>query len=80
MLPPAAYALASDTLIGVVRARAIARRHELAAALAGDTATPLAALGGLIMWLLRLILAPVSTLTGFLTTCIAVGCSSMTAS
>jgi hypothetical protein len=65
IMPPVAYALASDTLIGVVRARAIARRHHLAAAVADDTATPLAALGGLIMWLLRLILAPVSTLTGF---------------
>jgi hypothetical protein len=65
IMPPVAYALASDTLIGVVRARAIARRHHLAAAFADDTATPLAALGGLIMWLLRLILAPVSTLTGF---------------
>ena len=65
IMPPVAYALASDTLIGVVRARAIARRHHLAAAFADDTATPLAALGGLILWLLRLILAPVSTLTGF---------------
>jgi hypothetical protein len=63
-MPPVAYALASDTLIGVVRARAIARRHHLAA-FADDTATSLAALGGLTMWLLRLILAPVSTLTGF---------------
>jgi hypothetical protein len=64
IMPPVAYALASDTLIGVVRARAVARRR-LAAAFADDTATPLAALGGLILWLLRLILAPVSTLTGF---------------
>jgi hypothetical protein len=66
IMPPVAYALASDTLIGVVRARAIARRHHLAA-FADDTATPLAALGGLILWLLRLILAPASTLTGFRT-------------
>src|SRR5690349_14253767 len=58
IMPPVAYALASDTLIGVVRARAIARRHHLAAAFADDTATPLTALGGLILWLLRLILAP----------------------
>ena len=66
-LPPIAYALASDTLIGVVRAWAIARHRQLAAALAADTATPLAILGGLALWLLRLTLAPASTLTGFRT-------------
>src|SRR5690348_15692663 len=64
-LPPVAYALASDTLIGVVRARAIARHRYLGTALAADPATPLAALGGLLLWLLRLALAPASTLTGF---------------
>ena len=56
-LPPVAYALASDTLIGVVRVR-----HRQ---LAGDTPTPLTVLGGLARWLLRLALAPASTLTGF---------------
>ena len=56
-LPPVAYALASDTLIGVVRAR---HQH-----LADQTATPLAILGGLLLWLLRLALAPASTLAGF---------------
>ena len=64
-LPPVAYALASDTLIGVVRARALARHLHLGAALAADGATPLAILGGLALWLLRLALAPASTLTGF---------------
>ena len=64
-LPPVAYALASDTLIGVVRARAIARHQHLGTALAADAPTPLAILGGLILWLLRLALAPASTLTGF---------------
>jgi hypothetical protein len=64
-LPPAAYALASDTLIGVVRARALARHLQPGAALAADAATPLAILGGLALWLLRLALAPASTLTGF---------------
>jgi hypothetical protein len=64
-LPPIAYALASDTLIGVVRAWAIARHRQLATALAADTATPLAILGGLALWLLRLTLAPASTLAGF---------------
>jgi hypothetical protein len=56
-MPPVAYALASDTLIAVVRTR---HQH-----LAADTATPLAILGGLILWLLRLVLAPASTLAGF---------------
>jgi hypothetical protein len=67
-MPSIAYALASDTLIGVVRAWAIARHHELHTRLAADDeATPLAAVGGLILWLLRLALAPVSTLAGFRT-------------
>jgi hypothetical protein len=56
-MPPVAYALASDTLIAVVRTR-----HQQTAA---DAATPLAILGCLILWLLRLALAPVSTLAGF---------------
>jgi hypothetical protein len=60
VMPPVAYALASDTLIGVVRAHAVAT-----AAGAGEDATPLAALGGLVLWLLRLLLAPASTLAGF---------------
>jgi len=62
-MPPIAYALASDTLIGVVRA--LARHHHPATAPPGDTATPLAILGGLTLWLLRLTLAPASTLSGF---------------
>ena len=60
-MPPVAYALASDTLITVVRTR----HQQLAAAAAAEAATPLAILGGLILWLLRLALAPVSTLAGF---------------
>jgi hypothetical protein len=64
-LPPVAYALASDTLIGVVRARALALHHHLDTILAADAATPLAILGGLFLWLLRLALAPASTLAGF---------------
>jgi hypothetical protein len=67
ILPPVAYALASDTLIGVVRARALARHRQPGAALAADAATSLAVLGGLARWLLRLALAPASTLTGFRT-------------
>ena len=65
IMPPVAYALASDTLIGVVRARAIARHHHLGTALASDTLTPLAALGAMVLWLLRLAMAPPSTLSGF---------------
>ena len=64
-MPPIAYALASDTLIGVVRAWALARHQHLQVALAADAATPLAVLGGLILWLLRLTFAPASTLAGF---------------
>src|SRR6202040_3128710 len=64
-MPPIAYALASDTLIGVVRAWALARNQQQAAALADQEATPLAVLGGLLLWLLRLVLAPASTLAGF---------------
>ena len=66
-LPPVAYALASDTLIGVVRARTLALHHHLDTTLAADAATPLAILGGLLLWLLRLALAPASTLSGFRT-------------
>ena len=62
-MPPVAYALASDTLIAVVRTR----HQQQAAAPAADAATPLAILGGLILWLLRLALAPASTLAGFRT-------------
>ena len=65
VLPPVAYALASDTLIGVVRAWVIARQHQLGERLAEDQATPLAVLGGLAAWVLRLGVAPVSTLAGF---------------
>ena len=64
-MPPVAYALASDTAIGVVRAWTLARQKALHEALAGDEATPLAIVGGLLLWLLRLAVAPVSTLAGF---------------
>jgi hypothetical protein len=61
VMPAAVYALASDTLIGVVRARVMARQRGEDD---GET-TPLAVLGGLALWTLRLILAPPSTLGGF---------------
>ena len=65
VMPPVAYALASDTAIGVVRAWTIARQRALREVLADDEATPLAAVGGVFLWLLRLVLAPASTLAGF---------------
>ena len=64
-MPPVTYALASDTLIGVVRAWVIARQRALNVRLADEQVTPLAVLGGLVLWLLRLALAPASTLAGF---------------
>jgi hypothetical protein len=65
VMPPIAYALASDTAIGVVRAWTIARQRALNESLAGEDATPLAIVGGLLLWALRLVLAPVSTMSGF---------------
>lgn len=65
VMPPVAYALASDTAIGVVRSWTLARHQHLRHALADDGSSPLAIVGGLLLWLLRLVLAPVSTLAGF---------------
>jgi hypothetical protein len=66
IMPAALYALASDTLIMVIRAHALARQQDLAERLADDgEATPLAIAGALCLWLLRLALAPWSTLAGF---------------
>jgi hypothetical protein len=64
-MPPVAYALASDTAIGVVRAWTIARQRALNEALDDAEPTPLAMIGGFLLWVLRLVLAPVSTLSGF---------------
>jgi hypothetical protein len=64
-MPPVAYALASDTAIGVVRAWAIARQKALNEALADEETTPLAIIGGFLLWILRLVLAPASTVSGF---------------
>jgi len=65
VMPAAVYALASDTLIGVARAWAIARKRDRGETLADDGPTPLALVGGAALWLLRLMLAPGSTLRGF---------------
>ena len=65
IMPSAVYALASDTLIGVIRAWAIARARHHSQVLADDEPTPMAIAGGLLLWLLRLALAPPSTIAGF---------------
>jgi hypothetical protein len=65
VMPAAVYALASDTLIGVVRAQAIARQRAGAAGLGDDAPDLLAAVGGAVLWVLRLLLAGPSTLRGF---------------
>ncbi len=69
-MPPVAYALARTRSIGVVRSTTIARHQALRQA-AGDETTPLAVIGGLVLWLPRLVLAPVSTLRGFRRGCSA---------
>jgi hypothetical protein len=65
VMPSAIYALASDTLIGVIRAWVIATSRHTGQILADDESTPMAVVGGLFLWLLRLALAPASTLGGF---------------
>jgi len=65
IMPAAIYALASDTLIGVVRAQAVARQRADGTGLGDDAPDLLAALGGAALWLLRLLLAGPSTLRGF---------------
>lgn len=65
VMPSAVYALASDTLIGVVRAWVIARTRSTGQALADDEPTPIALIGGAVLWLIRLAVAPASTVTGF---------------
>ncbi len=65
VMPAAVYAVASDTLIGVVRAWATARTCAAGESPADTDATPLAVAGAILLWLLRLVLAPGSTLAGF---------------
>ena len=65
VMPAAVYALASDTLIGVIRASAITRNRTTTDPLADTDATPLAVAGSIILWFLRLALAPASTLACF---------------
>jgi hypothetical protein len=49
----------------VVRAWTIARQKALNATLDDAESTPLAIIGGFLLWVLRLVLAPASTLAGF---------------
>jgi hypothetical protein len=67
VMPAGVYALASDTLIGVVRAWVIARKRDRGETLADDGQTPLALAAAFALWLLRLAMAPASTLSGFRT-------------
>ena len=60
VMPSAVYTFASDTLIGVIRAYVLAKLGET-----DDGRTVLDIFGGLLLWVLRLTLAPASTLTGF---------------
>jgi hypothetical protein len=66
VMPSAVYALASDSLISVVRALAVARARRTGRDLDDrDQATPLKITGSLLLWLTRLAVAPVSTIAGF---------------
>jgi hypothetical protein len=65
VMSPVIYALASDTLIGVIRAYVIARQKRLREALADDGVTPLQIVGAVLLWGLRLVWAPPSTIKGF---------------
>jgi hypothetical protein len=65
VMPAAIYALASDTLISVVRAQAVARQQAGNPAPGETTPGSPSAPGRTAMWLLRLLLAGPSTLRGF---------------
>jgi hypothetical protein len=65
VMPPTAYALASDTLIGVVRIRVGSSLLGADGDAGGSDVALLSVAGGLVLWLLRLCVAPGSTLAGF---------------
>ncbi|HET9894614.1 MAG TPA: hypothetical protein VFQ44_06735 [Streptosporangiaceae bacterium] len=65
VMPAAIYAVASDTLIGVVHAQAVVRRRADGSRLGDESPDLLAALGGVGLWVLRLVVAGPSTLSGF---------------
>lgn len=58
VMPAVVYAVASDTLIGVVLAWVLARTRRQGETLADDGPIPMAAVAGLALWLLRLSLSP----------------------
>ena len=64
VMPSAVYAFASDTLIGVVRSWVMARARRTGQSLADDEPTPMAIVGGACLWLIRLVVAPASTVAG----------------
>jgi hypothetical protein len=65
VMAPAVYAVASDTLIGVLRAYWIARHRALNRTLAADDSTPLQVIGAFLLWCLRLVMDPGGTVRGF---------------
>ena len=65
VMPAGIYALASDSLISVVRSHTIARARRTAQPLTDDEPTPMAIIGRTILWLFRLVMAPASTVAGF---------------
>jgi len=65
VMAPVVYAVASDTLIGVLRAYWIARHRALNRTLAADDSTPLQVVGAVLLWLLRLAMDPAGTFKGF---------------
>ena len=65
VMPAGIYALASDSLISVVRSHTIARARRTAEPLTAAEPTPMAIIGRTILWLFRLVMAPASTVTGF---------------
>jgi len=65
VMPAVVYAVASDTLIGVLRAYAIAWHTALNATLAADDSTPLQVIGAFLLWMLRLAMDPGGTVRGF---------------
>jgi hypothetical protein len=64
VLPALLYAAASDRLIAVVRRRALARTRHTRTRPGADRSA-YAAVGGAALWLVRLVLAPPSTIIGF---------------
>ena len=64
VLAPVAYAVTSDTLIGVLRSWTMARQREINADLAEDDSTPLAVLGKAVLYTARFAVAPRSTAKG----------------